>query len=80
MAVPYRLRESTWTVADPQADVRGRTVVYRDRDGEEVGGVDDLLVDDRDGRVCLLQVGAGVRGWWGAAFRGAGYQDPAFRC
>lgn len=71
MAVPYRLRESTWTVADRQADVRGRTVVDRDRDGEEVGGV-----DDREGRVCLLQVGAGVRGVVGRRLPGRRLSGP----
>ncbi len=51
----YRLGETDQTVADPAADVRGRTVV--DRHGEEVGRVDDLLVDDRENRVRFPRVG-----------------------
>ncbi|MEZ0165416.1 PRC-barrel domain-containing protein [Kineococcus sp. LSe6-4] len=38
-----RLDDSGRTVADPAHDVRGRTVL--DGDGEELGTVDDLLVD-----------------------------------
>ncbi|SNS18878.1 PRC-barrel domain-containing protein [Geodermatophilus pulveris] len=53
----YRLSETDRTVADPDADVRGRAVV--DRHGEEAGRVDDLLVDDREGRVRFLSVGEG---------------------
>jgi sporulation protein YlmC with PRC-barrel domain len=51
------LSESGRTVADPEADVRGRTVV--DRSGEEVGRVDDLVVDDREERVRFLRVAEG---------------------
>ena len=48
------LSESTLTVADPRADVRGRTVL--DADGEEVGRVDDLLVDSGESKVRFLRV------------------------
>jgi sporulation protein YlmC with PRC-barrel domain len=51
------LSKSGRTVADPEADVRGRTVV--DRSGEEVGRVDDLVVDDREERVRFLRVAEG---------------------
>jgi sporulation protein YlmC with PRC-barrel domain len=37
--------------------VRGRTVL--DRNGEEVGKVDDLLIDERQRSVHFLRVGAG---------------------
>lgn len=52
-----RLSESGLVPADPDADVRGRTVV--DAHGEEIGKVDDLLVDDREMKVRFLRVGAG---------------------
>lgn len=57
IATLLRLSETDQTVADPAADVRGRTVV--DRNGEEVGRVDDLLVDDQEHRVRLLRVAEG---------------------
>lgn len=40
----HELGDTDQTVADPDDDVRGRVVV--DRDDEEVGRVDGLLVDD----------------------------------
>jgi sporulation protein YlmC with PRC-barrel domain len=43
--------------SDPAEDVRGRTVV--DKAGEDIGHVDDLLVDDREHKVRLLRVAAG---------------------
>jgi sporulation protein YlmC with PRC-barrel domain len=52
-----RLSETSQTVADPAADVRGRTVV--DSDGAEIGTVDDLLVDDRENKVRFLRIGEG---------------------
>ncbi len=52
-----RLSESYRTIADPAADVRGRTAV--DSFGEEVGKVDDLLIDDREDKVRFLRIGAG---------------------
>ena len=52
-----RLNETTLTVADPQTDVRERAVV--DAEGEEVGTVDDLLVDDAEHRVRFLRVRRG---------------------
>lgn len=52
-----RLSESNLTILDPQADVRGRKVF--DRDGEEIGRVDDLLVDEGEARVRFLRVAAG---------------------
>lgn len=49
-----KLSETGETVARLEDDIRGRTV--RDRDGEELGRVDDLLVDDQEHTVRLLQV------------------------
>ena len=48
------LGETDLTVADPAADVRGRKVV--DSAGDEVGAVDELLVDDEETKVRLLRV------------------------
>lgn len=52
-----KLSDTPQTVADPDGDVRGRKVV--DSNGEEVGDVDDLLVDDQENKVRFLRVGAG---------------------
>ena len=46
------LGESGGILADPREDLRGHRVV--DDGGEEVGWVDDLLVDQPEGRVRLL--------------------------
>jgi sporulation protein YlmC with PRC-barrel domain len=52
-----RLSETTLTVADLRADVRGRAVL--DADGDEVGTVDDLLVDQGETKVRFLRVSHG---------------------
>jgi sporulation protein YlmC with PRC-barrel domain len=52
-----RLSDTELTVANPAEDVRGRKVV--DREGEEVGDVGDLLVDDRETKVRFLEVSSG---------------------
>ncbi|WP_409330534.1 PRC-barrel domain-containing protein [Trujillonella humicola] len=52
-----QLRDTDRTVADADSDVRGRRAV--DARGEAIGEVDDLLVDDAEGRVRFLQVGTG---------------------
>jgi sporulation protein YlmC with PRC-barrel domain len=49
-----RLSDSQQTIADPAEDVRGRTV--RDHDGEEVGKVEDLLIDPHAREVRFLRV------------------------
>lgn len=51
------LSETNQTVADPAADVRGRAVV--DSNGEEIGTVDDLLIDDQENKVRFLRIGEG---------------------
>jgi sporulation protein YlmC with PRC-barrel domain len=53
----FALGDSDFTVADPAEDVRGRTV--RDVDGDEIGKVDDLIVDDQEERVRFLRVATG---------------------
>lgn len=53
----HELGDTDRTVADPDIDVRGRTVV--DRDGHHLGRVDDLLIDDQEERVIFLRVAEG---------------------
>jgi uncharacterized protein YrrD len=48
------LSDTGQTVADPAQDIRGRVV--RDKDGGEIGKVDDLLVDGGHGKVRFLRV------------------------
>ena len=55
--VLQRLGDIDLTVVDPDADVRGRAVL--DRDGNEIGEVDDLIVDADEQKVRFLEVGAG---------------------
>lgn len=52
-----KLGDTGQAVADPADDVRGRDVV--DSNGEKVGSVDDLLIDDQEAKVRFLRVGAG---------------------
>ncbi|MBW3622180.1 MAG: PRC-barrel domain-containing protein [Armatimonadetes bacterium] len=56
-ATLVKLSGTTLTLTDPAEDVRGRKVV--DQAGEEVGEVDDLLIDDREHKVRFLQVSSG---------------------
>ena len=59
------LNDEVLSVADEAEDVRNYTVI--DRDGEEIGTVDDLLVDDGERKVRFLRIkeggflGIGVR-------------------
>jgi sporulation protein YlmC with PRC-barrel domain len=53
-AILVRLSDTNSVIADPGDDVRGRTV--RDRNGSELGMVEDLLVDDDAGKVRFLRV------------------------
>lgn len=48
------LSDTGRTVADPAQDVRGRTV--RDASGEELGTVEDLLVDAEADQVRMLRI------------------------
>jgi sporulation protein YlmC with PRC-barrel domain len=52
-----RLMDSELTLADPEDDLRGRLVV--DSNGEEVGSVEDLMIDETERRARFLQVGSG---------------------
>jgi sporulation protein YlmC with PRC-barrel domain len=51
------LSDTELTIADPAEDIRDRKVV--DRDGEELGEVYDLLINDHDKRVHFLEVASG---------------------
>jgi sporulation protein YlmC with PRC-barrel domain len=52
-----RLSDTERMTADPTDDIRGRTV--RDRDGEDLGKVDDLLIDNSENKVRFLRVESG---------------------
>jgi sporulation protein YlmC with PRC-barrel domain len=52
-----RLSDTELTVADPAEDIRDRHVV--DRDGADLGEVEDLLIDERDKRVRFVEVASG---------------------
>lgn len=56
-ATLVRLSDTDLTLASDADDARGRKVV--DRSGEEIGEVDDLIIDPDERRVRFLQVGAG---------------------
>ena len=49
-----RLGASGQTVADPAEDIRGRRV--KDKDGDDIGQVADLLIDSQDRKVRFLRV------------------------
>ena len=52
-----RLSDTELTVANPAEDVRDRNVI--DKDGETIGEVSDLIVDDRETHVRFLEVASG---------------------
>ena len=52
-----KLGDTDLTVANEAEDIRGRTVV--DRNGEELGHVDALLIDDRESKVRFLRIASG---------------------
>ncbi|MEU0315929.1 PRC-barrel domain-containing protein [Nocardioides sp. NPDC006273] len=52
-----QLKDTDLTLASAKDDVRGSKVV--DRNGDEVGDVDGLLIDESERRVRFLQVGSG---------------------
>ncbi len=53
-AVLSKLSDSDQTVAIDSTDIRGRTV--RDKHGDEIGRVTDLLIDEQERRVRFLLV------------------------
>lgn len=52
-----RLRDSGFDVTNPAEDIRGRRVF--DRDSEEIGKVDDLLIDEKERKVRFLEISSG---------------------
>lgn len=52
-----RLRDSHKTVALSDVDIRGRMV--RDNDGQEVGKIEGLLIDDVEKKVRFMEVASG---------------------
>ncbi len=54
LATMMRLSDSEQVLADPDQDIRGRRVL--DRDGNEIGRIDDLLIDTELKKVRLLRV------------------------
>jgi sporulation protein YlmC with PRC-barrel domain len=52
-----KLGETDLTVEDPKEDVRGRKVF--DRDGEELGKVSGLMIDEQEKKVRFLEVSGG---------------------
>ena len=53
----HRLKDSDLQLADPKADIRGRQV--KDAAGEEIGKVDDLLIDEEEQKVRFIEVASG---------------------
>lgn len=49
-----KLSDSGQTVSNADEDIRGRKV--KDKDGEDLGTVDDLLIDDQERKVRFLRV------------------------
>lgn len=52
-----RLGDTDRTVADPDEDIRGRDVT--DSNGEDIGKVSGLLIDDEEGKVRLIEIASG---------------------
>lgn len=52
-----KISDTALSLADPRLDIRGRTVT--DRHGDDIGHVNDLLLDREERRVRFLEVGAG---------------------
>jgi sporulation protein YlmC with PRC-barrel domain len=56
-AVLLRLKDTGYALKDSHDDIRGRKVL--DENGEEIGKVEELLVDEQEHKVRFLQVGEG---------------------
>lgn len=52
-----KLSESTERISSTDEDIRGRRVL--DRDGEDLGTVKDLLIDDDESKVRFVEVASG---------------------
>ena len=60
-----RLSNTNLQVADPAQDVRGNRVV--DKDGKDIGEVDDLILDRVEMKVRFLEVASGDLFGFGSA-------------
>jgi sporulation protein YlmC with PRC-barrel domain len=56
-ALLIRLGDSGQMLSDPTEDIRGRRVL--DQDGEEIGKIDDLLIDQEEGKVRMVRIEEG---------------------
>ncbi len=52
-----RLHDSGQTVAGSDEDIRGRMV--KDKDGEDIGKIEHLLIDNREQKVRFMEVASG---------------------
>lgn len=52
-----KLGDTELTLGDPAEDIRGRKVL--DSSGDEIGKVDDLMLDDNESKVRFMHVSAG---------------------
>ncbi len=57
IATLVRLEDSELTIADPAEDARGRTAI--DSNGDDVGNVKSLLIDEEERKVRFLEIEAG---------------------
>jgi sporulation protein YlmC with PRC-barrel domain len=53
----YRLRDSGLELEQPGADIRGFKVI--DRNGHEIGSVDELIIDDVERELRFMEVASG---------------------
>lgn len=53
----YPLKDTELTTRNRDEDIRGRRVV--DENGDEIGDVDDLLIDDDENKVRFIRVASG---------------------
>lgn len=60
-ATLVRLSDTSLTVQDPAEDVRSYKMV--DKDGKEIGEVNELLIDERDKKVRFLEAESGGDAW-----------------
>lgn len=49
-----RLSNASLTLADPAEDITGRSVI--DANGDDIGSVDDLMIDDLENKVRFISV------------------------
>ena len=56
-ATLVRLNDTDLTIEDETEDIRGRQVI--DLRGEDLGEIEDLLIDDRDQKVRFIEVASG---------------------